>query len=146
MNTFLLIDPTNHTLHRLETEDYKSAVLAVGLDPKELDHGIIARSKVTGNGLGIWVYEWGLMEPKTDHYFSFERQLYNGPAVVYSFDAEGNTTNISQGLLDHIKDYHLTWLDSAQEAEALIQAGKVNRPQTAINGEVVWEWTGEPKA
>jgi hypothetical protein len=119
--------------------DYKEAVRAVGLEPNQLDHGTIGRAR-SGQGFGIWVYELGLRQPKVDKYFALGRQLFNGSAVIYAFDAEGETSNVTKPFAEHLQSHHISWYDSIEVIEHAIGLGLIDRPQSAINGEVFWEW------
>lgn len=139
MTNFILIDPLARSVHNLEAPDWRDAARAIGLDPSAVDHGTVARSS-RGHGFGIWVYEWGLKAPLIDRYFSLNRQLFNGPAVLYAFDAQGETVDCPQPMADHIRREHLAWYDSAAEAERAIMADLIDRPESSINGEVFWRW------
>lgn len=138
MPNFILIDPTTKSIHNYACNDWRDAARAVGLDPTAVDHGTVACDAL--GGYGILVYEWGLKTPLVDSYFALNRQLFNGPAVIYAFDAEGETIDCPPSAAEHIRQTHLMWLDSREKAEGAIVSGFIDRPQSSINDQVFWQW------
>ncbi len=144
MTNFILIDPTNHTVQNYDAPTVQDAMRAIGLDPLEVDHGTAGRS--SNITIGIFLYEYGLITPKTERYFVIDKALYNGPAVLYAADQFGETISCPQEIAQTIIDNaYLKWLDSKAEAEAAIQRGEVHRPQSSVNGQVCWSWN-QPNA
>ncbi len=87
------------------------------------------------------------MDSAPPAYFSIRKRLYNGNAVLFIADAEGETIDFNLALAEHFisgcKD--LKWLETIKDVEATIEEGEVLRPQTVINGTVFWEWNKEGK-
>lgn len=138
MPNYILIDPTNQTVQNYNAEDWMDAIHAAGLDVNALDHGNIGRG--THGSINIWVYEFGLISPQTDKYFAIEKQLFNGPAVMYFADLRGETIDVPLSMAEHLKSNHLRWFSGTSEVEDAIGAGRVTRPASSINGQIVWEW------
>lgn len=133
MTIFAIIEPRLRRIRTGDFVDYKAAVLDAGLKLGELDFGTVA-SWPDGRSLSIIVYEYGLLKDKSDPkgYFSFNGRLFNGNAVLFA----------SPALAQHFESdcTHFHWYANVDEVEAAIAAGEVARPQSAINGEVFWEW------
>ncbi len=134
MTNFILIDPTNHSVLNLETQTLDDALHAAGLNHGEIDHGTVAQ------GFGIVVYEYGLTNPKTNHYFGLNGQLFNGPAIIYAFDIRGETISCLFELAEILKNEAIGWLDSKDEVERAIKEKKIRRPQITVNGTIFWNW------
>jgi len=145
---YALIEPESRIVMFGKFPDYKAALAAVGLgDPLGVDFGTIGRFR-DGSTLSIIVYEYGLLDGGKqfpDQYWALGRKLFSGPGVIFAADEEGETTDIPAFLQaehegkSHLES-HITWIGSAATAEALIQAGEIDRPRTTINGETTWEW------
>lgn len=132
---FCLIDAGERTVKVADAKTPQEAYVMVGLKPLEIDHGTIFRD-TNGCGVCIVVYEYGLMAPPNEmHFFSVGRQLYAGNAVLYAFDEHGETIDLSE-------PPPVMFYRSCHEAEQAIRRGEIIRPQTAVNGEVMWEWRG----
>lgn len=141
---FLIIDPTTRTIRNFDAKDYKDALKEAELESGGIDFGTIAKQS-DGSSYSIMVYEYGLMKPKTKSYFSILKQLYNGTAIVFRANDEGETIDVPLSLAAHwatgeCPDFQ--WLSTADEAEKAIEDGKIIRPQSSINGEVLWQWKG----
>lgn len=109
-------------------DDLVDTEKSAGLDPYAVDHGVVAP------GIGIVVFEYGLfVEPQQQSYFAINGHLYAGCAALYGFDDEGETVD-----LDKIPE--IQWMDSVEHIEREIAAGRVKRPQIAVNGKVQWQW------
>lgn len=143
---YAIIKPSERKIEVEDFDHYRDALKAAGLDGIGLDFGTVARWPDEST-LNIMVYEFGLLEPKDPTYFIFNKQLFNGNAVVYKADAEGETVDFNPNLVKHLESEcpDFLWLESAQEAESAIAAGRARRPQSSINGVVTWEWKGSEK-
>jgi hypothetical protein len=141
MTTFCLIRPAERLVALAEAPSAAAACESIGLDPAGVDHGVVLRG-ADGGGLGIIVGEWSLMQDSVDgQYWSLERQLFNGPAVLYVYGLQGETLSMRHGTLRSIQ-VGVRWLGTATEAERAVAAGDVQRPQQSVNDEVIWEWKG----
>ena len=130
---YIIIDPAARVALPEDHPSFDSALRSAGLDPKAVDHGTV------GEGLGIVVYEYGLFKPtETSAYFTINGRLFEGPAVLYGYDKAGETvearTSPSQPIL----------FRTADEVEAEIVGGRVNRPTMSVNGRVLWQWPQRP--
>lgn len=136
---FAIIRPSTRTVTNEDHPDYKSAMQSAGLDG--VDFGTVANWH-DGSSLSIIVYEWGLVKGNPAEYFALEGRLYNGNAVLFKADLEGETTDLPEGLAAHMQSEctHLSWFANPQEVEMAINDGRVTRPQSSINGQVTWEW------
>lgn len=143
MTNFAIIDPKTQTIRNFEAKDYFAAVEAAGLTVGKLDFGSVAVWN-DSSSLSILVYEFSLLDSTyPDQYFVLENQLYNGPAVLFKSDSEGKTTDLPIGLAEHFASEectHFRWLGTIENVEKAITDKIVRRPQSAVNGTVVWEW------
>lgn len=148
-HTYALIEPKSRTVMFDKFPDYKAALAAVGLGDLGIDFATIHRY-LDNSTLSIVVYEFGLLDGGKqfpEQYWALGRQLFSGPAIIFAADAEGETCDLPS-ILQHIRprtnkphlESHITWIGTAEKAETLIQGGQVDRPQTTINGETVWQW------
>lgn len=138
----IIIDPQTKTIRNVDVKDYKDALREAGLTSGGIDFGTVMRAR-DGTTYTTMVYEWGLIRPKVDAYFSILKSLYCGPAVVFRANNEGETIDIPLSLADHwatgeCPDFR--WIGTAQDAEKAIQDGHIDRPQSSINGQVTWQW------
>ena len=150
MPTFAIIRPRLKTIEIADCTDYKVAVERAGLKIGELDFGTVVPLR-NGGAISIIVFEFGLMKDKGDPegYFALNKSLYNGNAVLFTSDIEGETVDFYRPLANfdangqpHLAS-HIDWLGNAQEVEEQIALGALHRPQTVINGEVIWSWKGD---
>lgn len=114
-------------------EPYECLQAAIGLDRMKTDHGTLAP------GLGIIVYELGLLEPEHQHFFAVGKQLFEGNALVYRYNQMGETEDVRNADLIVLRT-HTTFIEGRETVEQLIQIGDVDRPQSSVNGEVLWKW------
>jgi hypothetical protein len=130
---FLHIDPAAKTVTPVEAEGPHEAVPK--LTKLNVDHGVVHQNRE--RGIGIIVYEYGLCEGEGP-YFELMGVLYSGDAVLYGFDAPGDTIDMRPD-----EDSLITplWLADKGEVELAIVAGLVARPQSSVNGAVIWEWS-----
>jgi len=131
---FCIVDPSAARVEIVEANDLAAAYPLVGLKRGEVDFGTVYRDE-EGWGISITVFQFGLFKKVEEaKYFSIGNQLYVDGAVLFMFNAEGDTVNW-RGRPPPVmfyRDHH--------EVEAAIQAGRIRRPVTAINDEVLWRW------
>jgi len=144
---FIKIDPKARTVEIVEAPSVADAcekhiAVAHKSDNTGLDHTIL------GPGFGMFVYEWGLLGDYGQSYFGLKyadgkQNLFAYTAILYFYDGAGNTITIPAKHADQIiatlKNILCFYAD-ADAVESAIQRGEVIRPQTRVNGEVVWEW------
>ena len=132
---FFTIDPSTQTIATIDVDDVWDAFLRAGLKRGRIDFGIVSRCN--GKSVNIVVGEDGLINPHFDgKYFSLSGQLYAGPAVLFLANEVGDTVSFPE---PSIKP-PVTFYRDAAAVERAIKAGEINRPQTSINGIVIWEW------
>lgn len=144
MPRFAIINPKEKSVTALEAKDYKTAVAAAGLRLGELDFGTVTQFK-DGSSLSIIVYEYGLLEGNESDYFALNGRLYNGNAVLFAANEEGETIDLS---IQHLNKGLTTLLrfKNISEIEDAIAKNKVIRPQSSFNGMVYWSWNQTEKA
>jgi hypothetical protein len=152
MPNIITIDPTTQTIANLAAPTDSDQFLQLTHDyigSRDLDHGTIAVNwPRAGYRLCIIVYGQGLLggPQTTTQYFAINRQLYNGRAILYAADPHGETTSISQTLIDILSEHaHLTWISSPEAVENLITLGEIDRPITTINDAIIWQWSNPEK-
>jgi hypothetical protein len=114
-------------------DDLNAAKKLVGLDPLGVDHGVVMRNE--DGGIALVVAEFGLFEPvDKQHFFSIGTHLYAGSAVLYAFDASGETIDFPSIRLP------IRFFLNHREVDAAIADGEIVRPQMAMNDVVFWRW------
>jgi hypothetical protein len=131
------IMPETKTFDIIEADDFQEAKRMCGLDPNQVDHGLVWRDE--NGGVSIVVYEYGLLEPERTDYFVLNRHLYVGPALLYQHDRGGETVDYDGPTVG------VRWLHSAAEVEQAIKDDLVNRPESRVNDLLVWSWPGVKK-
>jgi hypothetical protein len=126
MTRFVRIDPTAKTVTAVEAEEAIDA--AQTLKSGEIDFGTVAP------GISIIVWEYGLLEGDGP-YFVLDQQLYAGEAILYGYDEAGETVDMPT-----LADPPL-WLADKTEVELAILAGLVERPESRVNGALIWRWS-----
>lgn len=127
---YVVIDPKARTIKSVDVVHINDAVEGAGLQPGAVDYGSLA------NGLGYVVYEFGHFVPCAEqHYFSIGRTLVSGTAVLYHYDEAGNTLDLLRCEVPDVRFYL-----GANDVEAHIQAGEIERPYMGVNGVVHWQW------
>jgi len=117
----------------LDQPTFADALSAVGLSLNHIDHGMVRP------GVGIAVYEFGLYVPaKRQRFFSIDRKLYAGTALLYGVDARGETVDLAS---DSVA---VRFYADLPEIERAIARGQIDRPVFAAGGEVLWRWP-EPR-
>lgn len=130
---YLIVDPNTKSVRSCEAEHIHDAEQQAGLDVNHVDHGTVVRYR--DGGIGIVVYEFGLLEPpEQQKFFSLAGQLFAGPAVLYAFDETGETCPMPK-----LPNPPL-WFDTVEDIELAIAANVVKRPATSVNGAVLWQW------
>lgn len=134
---FIMIDAKNQSIEQIEAEDFDAAKKHAGLDGIDFGH--------LGNGMHIIVYEYGLCEdPNTQKFFSLGRALYAGNAVIFRVQNDGTedsgkTIDVTDSDL-HTIIANARFYDRVSEVLFCIKHGALDRPEMAINGEVIWRW------
>lgn len=130
---FTVIFPDRKALEVVSSDDIDVAYEAAGLQRGHVDFGTV-RQLSNGYTLNIIVYEYGLMKPpEQGRYFSIDRYLYEGSAVLFLADETGETVPCKVKV-------PVMFYRSHVEVEAAIQRGEINRPECLINGELIWRW------
>ena len=119
----------NENIYLTDRHTIDDAKKLAGLEPLGVDHGTVK------TGLGIILYEFGLLEPMT-HYFILNRTLYAGNAILYAFNEEGETVPVPRSVLA----FEIKFLHGVNAAEAALKKGEADRPYTSINGVKISEW------
>jgi hypothetical protein len=132
---FVTIIPERQAIEEIACGDIIDAYEVVGLEPSQIDIGIVRRLG-DGFAVNIVVAGQGLLKPPEEgRYFSIDRQLYEGRAVIFLSDIEGETVSC------RIKP-PVTFYRSHVEVEAAIQRKEIDRPYLAVGKEVCWQWEG----
>ena len=127
MTKFAIVDPKQKLIRYVEYKHIHEAYADAGLAPGAVDHGTVTK------GLGIVVYEYSLNQIGQD-YFSFDHQLYGGPAVLYGVDDFGETVDL-EGVNEP------RWLGGdVEKIQGEIEAGEIQRPIISVNDIVLWKW------
>lgn len=142
MPTFCLINPDLQTIELKSFVDYKDALEAAGLKNGSIDFETVGAYHA--NTLQIIVFDLGLMNPIQNTYFRLGRQLFNGNAVLFAANMEGDTVDFPEIVASH---WHVCpefeWLASIEACEEAIKSGRLDRPQSSINGQVFWSWNSK---
>jgi hypothetical protein len=126
---FGIVNAAESKAEIVDLPDVQDAILAAGLKRGEVDFGSVSRH------LAFIVFEYGLFTPPEEQsYFGMAGRLVAGNAVLFGVDDAGETVDLEQ--LPPIRFFGR----GREEAEMAIAMGVVARPQTAINGVVLWQW------
>jgi hypothetical protein len=136
---FLVINPWRCSIKDVDGEENLEAAYAeAGLKRGQVDFATLHRNPANGTTINIIVYEYGLFKPPAEgRYFSLGNQLYEGGAVLFAADEEGNTISYPKESKPPV-----TFYGSANDVEAAIARGEIQRPRSSVNGAIVWEWPG----
>lgn len=150
---FITIEADKQKLDLLDvpqTNPYEATSL-IGLPSMRTDTGHLQfedRTRVL-RPFCIIVYEYGLVEKHHRFFFALGRNLYQGNALLYRYDDEGETKTCTEEDLELIRP-HLRWLIGRDWVEAAILNGQVSRPEqsvTTLNKDgsvaqktVTWRW------
>lgn len=136
----LLIDPFTQTTTEVDMgngklDDLKKAI--------SLENGLID-IVFLGHGYDLIVDDEGLFK-KDQKFFllSGSTTILAGKCLLTCTDKDGDTTGVPEGLTPEHFATHINWVGDVNSLERLIVLGRIQRPQTAINGEVVWQWSPE---
>jgi hypothetical protein len=151
---FVILNPDAKSMRVIDVADMQAAKRQAHLD--KVDFGSISHDP----GIGIVVYEFGLCEPGKHKYFALNKQLYAGAAVLFGFDAAGDTIDVP--LQPELREvpinehgrciqtsvlwrpdghgYGINWLADEAAVEMAITAKVVARPTVSINGRLIAEW------
>ena len=124
---FMVIDPTARLFGPVEADSPHKA--SPKLSISNVDHGTVAP------GIGIIVYEYGLLEGEGP-YFALGGQLFAGEAVLYAYDEAGETIDFPD-----VQLVPPLWLATKADVEAAIKDRTVQRPYSAVNREIIWQWS-----
>ena len=125
-----VINAELQTAFLFNTEEINEAKKQAGLDPLGVDHGTVEP------GLGIVLYEFGLLEPQ-EHYLIINRTLYAGNAVLYAYDENGETVDLT---LARLASLNIEYLHGVEAVEKALRHGHAVRPYTAINDQQIAIW------
>jgi hypothetical protein len=132
MPLFWIIEPSDKVIREFRADDYKQAMAEAGLKQGQIDFGTLTTN------LSIIVYDYGLLEGK-ENFFSIAKQLYQGNAVIYNCNDEGETIDVNRLMLPNLLQFW-DWYKTVDDVEKGIAEDRVRRPSAAVNGKVVWEW------
>ena len=138
MTKFGIVKAASRSYATIEAASFADALRAAQLTPGAIDFGTVTKPSAERAGLAIVVPELGLfVPPSAQSYFSINRRLYGGNAVLYGFDLTGATVDLPALTLA------VQWLD-AEGAERAIRAGSVIRPVIGSGDDIIWRWP-EPR-
>jgi hypothetical protein len=125
---YAIINPKKQTLRAIDASSFEVALDAAELADVGRDHSMVTRQ------IGIVVYEYALYVPPAEqHYFALNGKLYGGNALLYACNETGET-------IDLTICPEPTFFKSADDVEAAIYMGKVERPIVALDDRIVWKW------
>jgi hypothetical protein len=128
MMYFVIVDPKQRTVRTVVCGSLHEAQTLAGLG--NVDHGVMSR------GVGYVVYEYGFFTPVAEQsYCSIAGRLIAGACVLYGFDELGETVDLMASAVPDVR-----WYLGANDVEAAIERGEVQRPIIALNGKEEWHW------
>ena len=135
---FGIVDPTRQRYYGIDG-DWNAALAAARLTPGAIDHGTVCKPLDERHpGIAIAVSELGLfVPPGAQSYFSINRGLYGGAAVLYGFAPDGATVDVPP-----IMTLPFLWLRDQAAVETAIMIGTVKRPTIGVPGDTLWRWPG----
>ena len=138
---FFVIDPKERTVTLTDSPSLKE--LQQKVIRGDVDHTTLTLASYQGHRLAMIVYEYGLVETSREQkFFSIGKNLYVGPGIVYGFDQEGETTDVVPD--DMEPPFSPVFYLNIDHVELAIRNGKIDRPETSINGVPVWRWNQGP--
>jgi hypothetical protein len=128
---YLAIYAAEREVRLIEAADVFDAKRQLGLN--DVDFGAIDKHH------SIVVYEYCLYEdPAKAPYWRLGSKLYAGNAFIF---AHGGPETVDMDWMPDLVRKQLEFFEGGrEEIEAAIAAGRVERPEARINGELVWEW------
>lgn len=130
---FFIIDPRTFAFNAGEYRNLDDAAQSAGLDRLDVDHGAVP-GEYDGYRYAIIVDQFGLFKQTGQSFFSIGPQIFAGPAVVYAYNADGETVDV--GPWPSVCFFHR----GAEAVERAIQSGKLVRPQIKFDDVVIWSW------
>jgi hypothetical protein len=129
---FQIIDSDKASVRSFKCASLDQAMVAAGLTPGQVDFGGVSENT------SIVVFEFGMFLPKEKcRFFSINRSLYVGNAVLFGHDERGETIDLpSPPPVIFYRDY--------SSVEQAINWNQIDRPQISVNGTVLWRWP-EPR-
>lgn len=123
----------------------KTAYDHLGLKSGQLDFGTVGRDPETGQSLSVVLYEFGLLDDTATEFWTLvdlqgrPGPLYAGNGLLFATDHEGETIDIPPQMVPVLLK-SLCFFHSREAAEQAILDGRVRRPESSINGTVLWSW------
>jgi hypothetical protein len=132
---FGIIDTEARSMTRWECADLEEAKMLARMN-KNVDFGtILPVPSPDGVGISIVVYEFGLYAPVDQiKYFSINKRLFAGNAVLYGYDYEGCTVDLPQTPLE------IEYYENFEAVTRGVSRGVVVQPSISVNGVVKWRW------
>lgn len=139
----ILINPFDQTIEDIDIPNVEIETIYEQIGHEGFD---ISR---LGSNVVAFVDEMGLYR-KDQRYWLFDkpggRVLMAGKALILSMGFDGETLELDPRATLALTRQYVRWLGNAETAEAAIVAGAVGRPEIAVNGHVIWQWSpGEEK-
>ena len=130
---YLAIYAAEREVRLIEAADFQKAKQLAGLGDVDVDFGTIDKHH------SIVVYEYCLYEdPAKAPYWRLGSKLYSGNAVLFANDGPDT---VEMDWMPALVSKQIEFFEGGrEEIEAAIAAGRVERPEARINGELVWEW------
>lgn len=143
MTRAILIDPRTQTLSEVTTPDDSSKTLDCWKLLMDIPSGLIDVVSIMPE-VDLIVDDEGLTEPN-QRFFTFvgSKGLLSGKAILTGTNSDGETISLDPRVTIGDLQTRVIWLGDAVNVERNIALGLMNRPQTRINGEVVWQWSAE---
>lgn len=137
MLDFWVVVPKTESIINVKAHTFNDALQVASLKSGHVDFGTLSIDDENNRRLSVVVYEFGLLEP-SEHFFVCDKRLYAGNALLFaSNDEDGETISVGG------EPPSIFYLHSKDAVEKAIQEGRVKRPQSSVNGEVLWEWPGD---
>ena len=129
----------------VEVDSPRTAFAHLGLKSGQLDFGTVGRDPETGQSLNVVLYEFGLLDDAATEFWTLidlrgrPGPLYAGNGLLFAADHEGETISIPDQMVPVLQS-SLAFFHSREAAEAAIVDGRIRRPESSINGLVIWSW------
>lgn len=136
----ILIDPHSETVSEVEIHNAELDTLQEAIGADSIDFSSL------GSGVKAVVDDLGLYRPGQRYWF-FNLPgglvMMAGKALLVSMAPDGELDGLThKATLDYTRSI-VAWLGDRHGAEQAILSGRVKRPEIAVNGNVVWQWTPE---
>lgn len=138
---FIAIEPRLTRIRAVEAPSVRGAQKLLEPPLEQVDHASIGRP------FYIVVDEFGLLRELNLGYFALGFNIYAGNALIYATDNYGETVSITDLAPNAVTSIHgiTIMFPNAAAVERAISDGYVQRPQTTVNGRVVWQWKAPPQ-